>query len=341
MNWDLPRPPSSMLEMLRLAADHGVPAGTCLAGTGLSAEELHGAGTEVTARQELVLVGNMLDALGNPPGLGIEAGQLYHLTTYGIWGFALVSSPTLRSAVGTALRFVDLSYSLGRIRPREEADDVRLVLDAPDVPPALRRFFVERDAAGIATIQRELLASPAPFREVAFAFPPPAGGTGRYEELFGVAPTFDAEETLIGIEPSRLDLPLPQANAHTEALALAQCRELLARRRARTGLAGRVRDVLVGLLPERPDADEVAARLHLATRTLRHRLAAEGTSYRALLSEVREHLAEELLITAGLPVEQIARRLGYVEVSSFSQAFRQWKGVGPREYRKRHPATSH
>ncbi|MGW5779449.1 AraC family transcriptional regulator ligand-binding domain-containing protein [Streptomyces sp. NPDC003863] len=155
-------------------------------------------------------------------------------------------------------------------RAGDEVDDVRLVLDAPGVPPALWRFSVERDAAGIATIQRELLASPAPFREVAFVFPPPAEGSGRYEELFGVAPTFDAEETLIGIGQSRLDLPLPQASAHTEALALAQCRELPARRQARTGFAGRVRDVLVGRLPERPDADEVAARLHLATRTLRH-----------------------------------------------------------------------
>jgi hypothetical protein len=35
-----------------------------------------------------------------------------------------------------------------------------------------------------------------------------------------------------------LDLPLPQANEHTTAIAQAQCRELLARAR----LNGRVRD---------------------------------------------------------------------------------------------------
>ncbi|MFG2918294.1 helix-turn-helix transcriptional regulator [Kitasatospora sp. NPDC048298] len=151
---------------------------------------------------------------------------------------------------------------------------------------------------------------------------------------------FGAEETVITLDPAVLDVPLPQANEHTAALVLDQCRELLARRRARTGLAGQVRDVLVSRLVDPPDADEVARLLHVGSRTLRHRLAAEGTSYRALLAEVREHLAEELLITAGMPVEQIARRLGYAEVSSFSQAFRQWKGVGPREYRKRYPALS-
>lgn len=71
----------------------------------------------------------------------------------------------------------------------------------------------------------------------------------------------------------------------------------------------------------------------MSGRTLRKRLTAEGTSYRILLDEVREHLAEELLLAGGLPVEAIAHRLGYVEVSSFSQAFRRWKGVGPREFR--------
>ena len=48
--------------------------------------------------------------------------------------------------------------------------------------------------------------------------------------------------------------------------------------------------------------------------------------------------AEELLVTGGLSVAEVAERLGYVEVSSFSQAFRRWKGVGPRAYRARQPA---
>ena len=77
---------------------------------------------------------------------------------------------------------------------------------------------------------------------------------------------------------------------------------------------------------------------HLSERTLRHQLAQEGTSYRALLDEIRERLAEELLITQGLPVTEIAHRLGYVEVSSFSQAFRRWKGMSPRAFRQLQPA---
>jgi AraC-like DNA-binding protein len=82
-----------------------------------------------------------------------------------------------------------------------------------------------------------------------------------------------------------------------------------------------------------PDIEQVAASLHMSARTLRRRLEAEGTSYRALVDEVRERLAEELLVAGGLTVEQVARRLGYAETASFTNAFKRWKGIGPRAYR--------
>ena len=55
-------------------------------------------------------------------------------------------------------------------------------------------------------------------------------------------PVFGAPECAVGIPPEILDLPLPQANDHTTAIAREQCRQLLASRHARTGMAGRVRD---------------------------------------------------------------------------------------------------
>jgi AraC-like DNA-binding protein len=130
-----------------------------------------------------------------------------------------------------------------------------------------------------------------------------------------------------------LDLPLPQANEYTTAIAQAQCRELLARRHARAGLAGRVPDQLLAQAADPPDLGQVAAALNLSDRTLRRRLTDEGVSFRGLLDEIREQLAEELLVTGGLSVAEVAGGLAYLEVSGFSQAFRRWKGVGPRAYR--------
>jgi AraC-like DNA-binding protein len=334
MKWDMPRPPTSLRVLASLGEELGVPLATSLAEIGLRREQLEDPTVEVTPRQELMFATSVLEAVGYPPGLGLELGQRYHLTTYGIWGFALASSPTFRSAIEVGLHYMDLTYSPGTIEARANGSEMQLVLDSPNVAARARRFWVEVDASAIMQIQRELLGSPRSLvGSVTFAFPTPIQGTGRYVEIFGVMPTFDADETVIAFDSELLDAPLPQANEHTTALAQEQCRELLTRRRARTGLAGRVRDVLVANLADPPSGDEVARILHVSGRTLRHHLAAEGTSYRALLDEVREHVAEELLIGAGLSVEQVAQRVGYGDVSSFSHAFRRWKGVGPRAFR--------
>jgi AraC-like DNA-binding protein len=50
---------------------------------------------------------------------------------------------------------------------------------------------------------------------------------------------------------------------------------------------------------------------------------------------VQHTLAVELLTNAGLTVEEVAQRLGYAEVASFSRAFKTWTGRPPSAYRKR------
>jgi AraC-like DNA-binding protein len=112
----------------------------------------------------------------------------------------------------------------------------------------------------------------------------------------------------------------------------AQCRDLVARRRARTGTAHEVRELLTRLGALGSPMPEIARELNLSARTLRRRLEEEGTSFRALLDEVREALAEELLTMGAVPVEDVAVRLGYAEASSFIHAFKRWKGVTPTAY---------
>ena len=85
-------------------------------------------------------------------GLGLQAGARYHLTTYGIWGFALICSPTLRSAIDVGLRYIDLTFAFTRIEMHDSDGEMRFVLDAADVPSRLRRFVIESEFAGIQLI---------------------------------------------------------------------------------------------------------------------------------------------------------------------------------------------
>lgn len=324
-----PRSPASALLLTRLGQERGVSVERLLAGTGLSVEDLRRPGTEVTGAQELSVL-RQLQLACPDPALALEAGTRYHLTTYGIWGFALASSPTMRSALDVGARFVDLSFTFCALRVHEGPTDLRIELDDSDVPRDVRPFVVARDLAGLRTIVAELTQSSVPLSALEVRLPAPADAQ-RWVEVFGRLPTFDAGHNAATLEAAFLDLPLPQADELAAAATEAQCRALLESRRARTGLAGQVRDLLVAVPAGMPSVDEVAVALHLSTRTLRRRLDGEGTTYRALVEEVREALAEELL-RADLPVEQVARRLGYAETASFTHAFTRWKGRSPRAW---------
>lgn len=329
------RSAASALLLVRLGEERGVPAATSLAGTGLALPDLLRPAAEVDAADELAVVANLV-AADPDPTLGLEAGTRYHLTTYGIWGFALASSPTVRSALEVGLRFADLSFAFCRFSFEETASELLLRLDPSDVPAPVRGFVVTRDLAGLRTIAAELTGGAVRLSRVVLPTERPAD-VSRHVHVLGVEPDFGGTVAVAALDPDVLDLPLPQADELAAATTEAQCRALLERRRGRTGTAGAVRDLLVARPSSMPGVGEVAGALNLSERTLRRRLAEEGTSFRALVDEVREALAEELLGT-GLGVEQVARRLGYAETASLTHAFTRWKGTSPRAWARARPS---
>ncbi|HWY24966.1 MAG TPA: helix-turn-helix domain-containing protein, partial [Nevskia sp.] len=223
-------------------------------------------------------------------------------------------------------------FSLTDKRFEEYGDEFRIHFDDQHIPVALRRFVLERDLAGLFNVQLELFSKPLPFRRLQFKLERP-GYADRFEKSLGVRPEFGAEQTILIADGSTLDLPLPQANRHALRYWETQLQELLAKKAARAGIAGKVRTILLRSPGDAPDMEKIAAELCTTSRHLRRLLTAEGTSFRALVDEVRETMAEELLSSARLTVEQVADRLGYNEVSSFTNAFKRWKGMPPRDWR--------
>ena len=326
---------STML-LVKLAAQHGITEATILAGTGLTAAGLRSPHAEVTRSQELAAIANLLEATPHADSIGLDAGLRYHLTTYGIWGFAMVSASTFRESMDVGLRYLDLTYTFAPIRAEDRDNDLVLVLEEdPDLPPEVTRFLVQRDAAAIHTLQREALGYPTHPRSVSFRQDATPASRKRATEIFGSTPEFGASRNVVVLDAGLLDAPLPQADEHTAAMAQQMCADLLDARRSRTGLAARVRDLIVARLRHPPTLDDVAQVLHMSPRTLRRDLSVEGTSLRQLIDEVRATLAGELIRGGRLTVAEVSRRLGYLEVSSFSQAFRRWYGVSPRAYQSR------
>ncbi|MET8422733.1 AraC family transcriptional regulator [Nocardia sp. NPDC004860] len=337
-DWNFPRGVASVALMVGFAREHGVPAARMLQGSGLNEKQLANPDEQIDAHTELAVIRNLVRELGARPDLGLEVGRRYRITTFGIFGFACVSSPTLGEAISLALRYLELSFTFCIPAARWRPGEFMARIHDERVPADVRRFLVERDVTAMFQMLSDLMGHRVELLRADFDFEPPPD-LRLYTEIYGLTPNFEAEHNVFTMDPAILEQPLPQANEHTWAMCLAQCTELVSRRRARTGIAAEVRELLVprgGLdgFAVPPGIDSVARDLNMSTRTLRRHLDAAGTSYRQLLDEVRRALAEEMLTATPLSVSDVAIRLGYAEASTFIHAFKRWTGTTPSAYRR-------
>ncbi|KVC64017.1 AraC family transcriptional regulator [Burkholderia stagnalis] len=342
--WDYTRSPASARLLADFGDERGVSRAKLLAGTGLSDAQLDDPNAEVTAAQELRVTGNLLRLLGHPPGLGFEVGRRYHFSAYGVWGYGLIASATTRDALALAMRFLPLTYAYTVITYREDDDGCVLNFGAPELAGELSRFVVERDMTA-ATVLMEEIGGPD-FTLSRFTLqadrPATAATAARgaapsvsVPRIAGVEPMFGARSNCIAFSRAYLDRPLPHANPLTVSMCEQMCGRLVEARRAHVGTAAMIRDYLSATPGAAPFSLEDMARLmNTSARTLKRRLQDEGTTFRTLLAESRGAMAETLLGDARLTLTDVAERLGFSDLSSFSQAFKRWYGVAPGAFRR-------
>lgn len=320
--------------MIRLAQEHAVAFERCVRGTGLTSEHFADPLTPIEGRQELDVLRNILGALDPNVPFALEAGTRYHFTTHGMWGFTLVSSPNIRSAIDMAHRYFDLTYSFNRLRFEVVGPYASTYYDASDNPDDLQAYLVERDLGALLTLEREGLGWLIPVHSMHLRSPPPRYANV-FKSMFGVTPQFNAPVNRLTIEAKYLENSGPLADEVGVRIGEQQCRAMLERHQTVSGIAGKVRHCIMRKPGDIPSMGEVAVELRLSTRTLRNQLGREGTSYRKVVEDYRLTLAEELLSTGILSVETIANRLGYADASSFSSAFKRWRGVAPRRFKSK------
>jgi AraC-like DNA-binding protein len=78
---------------------------------------------------------------------------------------------------------------------------------------------------------------------------------------------------------------------------------------------------------------DIAAELHISSRTLQRRLQDAGYSFHQVLEEARRLLARHYLNHSLLELNETAYLLGYEDANSFVRAFRTWEGVPPAHWR--------
>ena len=85
--------------------------------------------------------------------------------------------------------------------------------------------------------------------------------------------------------------------------------------------------------PSRPLAlDDVARDIATSRRSLQRAFEGEGITFREAVAVARMRRAKALLARGGIPIHQVADRVGYRSKAEFTKAFKRHTGVTPSSY---------
>jgi len=155
---------------------------------------------------------------------------------------------------------------------------------------------------------------------------------GAHAALLGGRVQFGAGIDEVTYAPQLLAQPLPLANQLFEAVALRYLDARLACLPPESPLARAHKAVAYDLAHGAASLEAVAERLAISRRTLQRTLRDHGTSFSALVDDVRRARAQALL-RSGAAVAEVAWLLGYSEPSPFVRAVKRWTGASPSALR--------
>ena len=334
-------PPTKIDVVAQVLAGVGVPKAELLAGTGVDGGRLQDADYR-TSTAQLYAVLRRAVQLHHGPGLGRRIGTRLRVTAYGLYGYALLSAPTMRAAMERATRFHALANPLVPIRGVVGTDSVawqfpaRHELMLPELDDRLYRVLIELQMTTHHTLSQDVMGTWCHPAFVGLSWPRPAesGEVDAWAACFGVAASFAQPRCELSYPAAWLERTPQLANVITAAQTSRECARLLGSLEGGASLARRVYRELMHTPGRFPGIESIAATLGMTSRTLRRRLQAEGTSYADMLTRVRRALAEDYLRGTRMSVDDIAAALAFSDGRSFRQAFARWTGCSPSEFRR-------
>lgn len=172
--------------------------------------------------------------------------------------------------------------------------------------------------------------------EVRFAHPPPVSAT-EHARYFRAPVQFGTGENALIVSIDVIRLPCVRADAALLSILDRYTFEKIQRTPETASFADSVRGAVARhLRAGEVRVKPVAAELKMSVRTLNRMLAAERTTYREVLEQLRRSLAVRHLADGRIAISEVAFILGFSELSAFHRAFKRWTGLTPAEYRRSH-----
>lgn len=263
----------------------------------------------------------------SPADVGLRLAKATQVHEYDVSSLAALHSPDVDTALTKIARYKRLCGPKDLVIERKGAEvavHTRWQHASRAAPPLL----VDATLASLLVLLQRGTGLPLAPKRVELA-------RAREDEpmllrFFGCTMRFRAKRDALVFDEEVLARPFVTTNAELVAALVPGLDAKLPRRTFLEEVEAVVARRMSG---ERPSVEKVARDLGLSARTLQRRLGDHGSTYQAVLDEVRHAAALRHLRAKELDVTEIAFLLGFEEYNSFTRAFRAWEGTSPKRWR--------
>ena len=264
--------------------------------------------------------------------LGLLVGSSMDISSQGIFGYAILTSPTIAEALKLMVRYNKALLPSVDVKILSRESRVELQIKAPHLPDSLARFYTELLYAAIMRTGNTLIPKGRTSVHLEFDYDAPYD-KDPYQKLFGSKVKFNGHRSVLSFDEGSLNLGIVTANPVARDIFRRQCDRLLSSGTHRGMVSERVQEVLLQSGIDFPTCMHAAKQLHMSESTLQRRLAKEGYKFQQLLDQVRHKLAYEYLIGTQLTVSEIAALVGFSDAPNFRRAFKRWSTKTPSDIR--------
>lgn len=278
------------------------------------------------------------------PDFGLNFAASIASPTSNLGTLLVASSVTLNEGIA---RFLANEPAFNNLLPTQlehHAEHARIVLDPARASegPVVPHHAVEAVLAWWWLMICRVLGTPLCARRVELTHLAPADLTG-HRHVFGIEPQFGCSRNVLTFDAEVLRRPLATRSARLRLVAEQTTRQIIESiptKQQQQDPAQDIREQITRALEqgEAPSQADIARAMSVSVRTLQRMLSSSQTSFSTLMDEERYREARRLLRRTPLPMQDIARRLGYYDPAGFFRAFKRWTGMTPGDFRRRGPS---
>lgn len=306
-----------MIDMLR---EEHIDTDQILRESGINPALMTRPDTMLTGRQAHILIDKYM-GLSSHFYPGVHFGKHLDLLTHGLLGFVYFWEGTFQAMITDIMAFMRVRFPLLRFELQHGGDYFSLRIGCDRRISNLEPFFIQTMVGSLVRLGSMLTQ-----RMVVHCRQDLFSDTKLLQSMLNceIIPTQELNE----IRYYTSDVQFQAASERKTAPRHNP------ERIEEHGFVVRLRSLLLENMKMCAGAEDIASRMGMSVRTLRRRLSDLGMNFHAIRTDVRMQIAMRYLTTTSMSIERIADLVGYSDQTTFTRAFREWKGQTPNEIRQ-------